>query len=129
MQREKLRDITIAYVEDEPSIAQLLVSGLGLFGITVRPIYMSGEALLSRMDQSELAEADILFFDVRLPQMTGVELAAELRARGEKRPFVLVSAWPSPPREVLEQVNAVFLAKPFDFPKLVRTIQGLAESV
>lgn len=129
MQREKLRDITIAYVEDEPSIAQLLVSGLGLFGITVRPIYMSGEALLNSMYQSDLAEADILFFDVRLPQMTGVELAAELRARGEKRPFVLVSAWPSPPREVLEQVNAVFLAKPFDFPKLVRTIQGLAESV
>ena len=127
MQREKLRDITIAYVEDEPSIAQLLVSGLGLFGIKVRPIYMSGEALLDSVRQPEFAEADILFFDVRLPQMTGVELAAELRARGEQRPFVLVSAWPSPPRDVLEEVNAVFLAKPFDFPKLVRTIQFLAE--
>lgn len=126
MQREMLRDITIAYVEDEPSIAQLLVSGLGLFGITVRPIYMSGEALLDGIHQQELVEADILFFDVRLPQMTGIELAAELRARGEKRPFVLVSAWPSPPREVLEQVNAAFLAKPFDFPKLVRMIQHLS---
>lgn len=128
MQREKLRDITIAYVEDEPSIAQLLVSGLGLFGIMVRPIYMSGEALLDGIYQPEFAEADILFFDVRLPQMTGVELAAELRSRGEKRPFVLVSAWPPPPREVLEEVHAVFLAKPFDFPKLVRTIELLAEN-
>lgn len=127
MRREKLKNITIVYVEDEPSIAQLLVSGLGLFGITVRPIYMSGEALLNSIDRPELDEANILFFDIRLPQMTGVELAKELRKRGEKRPFVLVSAWPPPPAETLEQINAQFLPKPFDFPHLVRTIQNLAQ--
>ncbi|MFQ5422141.1 MAG: hypothetical protein ACE5EY_17475, partial [Anaerolineae bacterium] len=41
-----ISNITVVYVEDEPNIAQLLVSGLGLFGITVYPVYMSAEALL-----------------------------------------------------------------------------------
>jgi len=94
--------IQVTYVEDEPSIAQLLVSGLGLFGIEVKPVFMSAEELLKHIDEPKFQEADLFFFDIRLPKMTGVELAAELRRRGEQRPFVLVSAWPRPPQESLE---------------------------
>ncbi|RMG96771.1 MAG: response regulator [Chloroflexi bacterium] len=117
--------IQIAYVEDEPNISQLLVSGLGLFGIKVHPVYMSAEELLANMDNSDLAQVDMLFFDIRLPRMTGVELAKELRARGEKRPFVLVSAWPPPSKETLNAIGAEFLPKPFDFADVVHTIQRL----
>lgn len=119
------KKIKVVYVEDEPSIAQLLVSGLGLFGIDVHPVYASGEALLAGMEQDVFAEADIFFFDIRLPKMTGMELAAELRNRGEKRPFVLVSAWPRPTSSELEEIDALFLPKPFDFPDVVATIQQL----
>jgi CheY-like chemotaxis protein len=118
----------MTYVEDEPSIAQLLVSGLGLFGISVRPVYMSAEDLLARMDEPGFTEADLFFFDIRLPKMTGVELAAELRKRGETRPFVLVSAWPKPADETLRKLNAAFLPKPFDFPDVIETIQQLANN-
>lgn len=62
--------VKIAYVEDEPSIAQLLVSGLGLFGIEVKPVFMSAEDLLNRVDGAELEEVDLFFFDIRLPKMT-----------------------------------------------------------
>lgn len=127
MSNQKKGAIKIAYVEDEPSIAQLLVSGLGLFGIIVHPVYMSAEKLLANMDGAEFTEADIFFFDIRLPRMTGLELATELRQRGETRPFVLVSAWPPPSSETLAAINAEFLSKPFDFPDVVRTIQRLAE--
>lgn len=120
------QDINIIYVEDEPSIAQLLVSGLGLFGITVRPVFMNAEDLLNSMDRPEFLEADMLFFDIRLPRMTGVELATELRRRGDKRPFVLVSAWPAPTQSELDALNAEFLPKPFDFPDVIRTIQRLS---
>lgn len=125
MERPFDRDINIIYVEDEPSIAQLLVSGLGLFGITVRPVFMSAEELLDNLEREELKSADMLFFDIRLPKMTGVELATELRERGEKRPFVLVSAWPAPSQKKLNEIQAVFLPKPFDFPDVIRTIQQL----
>ena len=117
--------VKIAYVEDEPSIAQLLVSGLGLFGIQVQPVFMSAEDLLKQADSPELAEVDLFFFDIRLPKMTGLELAGKLRELGEKRPFVLVSAWPTPSAEKLEKIGAVFLPKPFDFPDVIQTIQRL----
>ncbi len=119
--------IRIVYVEDEPSIAQLLVSGLGLFGIHVDPIFMSAEELLENTDRSEYQRADMLFFDIRLPKMTGLDLAREIRSRGETRPLVMVSAWPAPTNQELEDIQAVFLPKPFDFPDVIQTIQKLAK--
>ena len=65
-------EINLVYVEDEPNIAQLLVSGLGLFGIAVHPVFMSAEALLENMNLPEFEEADLFFFDIRLPRMTGL---------------------------------------------------------
>lgn len=117
--------VKIAYVEDEPSIAQLLVSGLGLFGIEVRPVFMSAEDLLKQTESKALAEVDLFFFDIRLPKMTGLDLAGKLRELGEKRPFVLVSAWPPPSADQLDKIGAVFLPKPFDFPDVIQTIQRL----
>ncbi len=128
MLNSEKQQIKMTYVEDEPSIAQLLVSGLGLFGIIVRPVYMSAEELLAHIDEPEFTAADIFFFDIRLPKMTGVELAAELRKRGETRPFVLVSAWPKPPDGTLSKLKAAFLPKPFDFPDVVETIQQLTNN-
>ena len=118
--------VKIAYVEDEPSIAQLLVSGLGLFGIEVQPVFMSAEEMLKQTESEALSEGDLFFFDIRLPRMTGLELAGKLRDLGEKRPFVLVSAWPAPSAEQLDKIDAVFLPKPFDFPDVIQTIQRLA---
>lgn len=127
MSTKKPLDIHLVYVEDEPNIAQLLVSGLGLFGISVHPVFMSAEALLENMNIPEFEEADLFFFDIRLPRMTGLELAKELRNRGEERPFVLVSAWPAPSEKELESINAQFLPKPFDFPDVIQTIQQLIQ--
>jgi len=119
--------INLVYVEDEPNIAQLLVSGLGLFGISVHPVFMSAEALLDNMELPEFEDADLFFFDIRLPKMTGLDLAKELRRRGEKRPFVLVSAWPAPSENELAAIDAKFLPKPFDFPDVIQTIQQLIQ--
>ena len=119
--------VNLVYVEDEPNIAQLLVSGLGLFGISVHPVFMSAEALLENMELPEFENADLFFFDIRLPRMTGLDLAKELRRRGEKRPFVLVSAWPAPSETELTVIDAKFLPKPFDFPDVIQTIQELMQ--
>lgn len=127
MPNNQQTQVTLVYVEDEPNIAQLLVSGLGLFGISVHPVFMSAEALLDNMERTEFAEADLFFFDIRLPKMTGVALAKELRKRGEKRPFVLVSAWPAPTEAELSAIDAQFLPKPFDFPDVIQTIQQLMQ--
>lgn len=122
-----LQNIKILYVEDEPSIADLLVNGLGLFGINVHPLYTSAEDLLDDIHGSDFADAQLLLFDIRLPRMTGIQLATKLRENGETRPFMLVSAWPPPTQELLQELNAVFLPKPFVFPKVVETIKTLVQ--
>ncbi len=115
----------VLYVEDEPSLAELLRMGLGLFGMIVSPIYCNSEELLSKIGSPEFAGADILFLDIRLPGLTGLELAKHLRADGEARPIVIVSAYNPPDSDVLEEIRAVFQPKPFDFDGIVRTIQSL----
>lgn len=117
--------INVLYVEDEPSIADLLTSGLDLFNIRVYPLYTSAEELLENINKPEYAEADMLLFDIRLPKMTGLQLAGKLRENGEQRPFMLVSAWPPPTEETLSQLNAAFQPKPFAFMDVVQTIQKL----
>jgi DNA-binding response OmpR family regulator len=119
--------IRIAYVEDEPSIADLLAQGLGLFGMMVDPIYMTAELFLENHYSKAVETADIFVFDIRLPRMTGIDLARQLRARGETRPFLLVSAWPPPSQAELNAIGAKFLPKPFDFSAMVQTIQTIVQ--
>ncbi len=119
--------IKVLYVEDEPAIAELLRSGLDLFGLDVNPIYGNAEEALEQIlsGQPPLRECNVLVFDIRLPGMTGLELAKALRDAGETRPILIVSAYQPPPRTQLEALNAHFMPKPFDFAGIVNKIQDL----
>ena len=119
-----VENITVAYVEDEPAIAELLRSGLGLFGINVSPVYGTAEEAQEQI-LSGGVDADVLIFDIRLPGMTGLELAQHLREKGETRPFLIVSAYHPPTPGQLEELGAAFMPKPFDFAGIVGTIQNL----
>ncbi len=120
------KPIQVLYVEDEPMIANLLREALGLFGVKVDPLCSSAEALLARLDDPAVRAAQILFFDIRLPGLTGLELARRLRASGEQRPIVFLSAYQAPPDEELSALQARFLPKPFDLEKLVGMVRLLA---
>jgi two-component system response regulator MprA len=117
--------VKVLYVEDEPSLAELLRAGLALFGMIVNPIYCSAEELLRKVSSPEFAAADLLILDIRLPGVTGLELAKRLRGQGENRPIVVVSAYNRPDSAVLDEIRAAFQPKPFDFDEIVHTIQGL----
>ena len=121
------KQIKVLYVEDEPAIAELLKSGLDLFGIEVSPIYGNAEDAFNQIvsGQPPMNQANVLVFDIRLPGMTGLELAEKLRGAGEKRPVLIVSAYQPPPRSQLESLGAHFMPKPFDFAAIVSKIQDL----
>jgi DNA-binding response OmpR family regulator len=122
-----IRGIKVLYVEDEPAIAELLRSGLDLFGIDVSPIYGNAEDAFNIImsGQPPSSECQILIFDIRLPGMTGLELAERVRAAGESRPLLIVSAYQPPQRSQLETLDAHFMPKPFDFAGIVSKIQEL----
>ena len=119
--------VVVLYLEDEPNLAELLRAGLGMFGMIVSPIYCSAEELLGKTSSVEFIAADIMVLDIRLPGLTGLELAKRLRDQGEKRPIVIVSAFNRPDQSVLDEIGAIFQPKPFDFQAIVHTIQVLVK--
>jgi len=119
--------VVVLYLEDEPNLAELLRAGLGMFGMIVSPIYCSAEELLGKTSSVEFIAADIMVLDIRLPGLTGLELAKRLRDQGEKRPIVIVSAFNRPDQSVLDEIGAIFQPKPFDFQAIVHTIQTLVK--
>ena len=119
--------IKVLYVEDEPAIAELLKSGLDLFGIEVSPIYGNAEDAHEQIvgNKPPVNDCHVFVFDIRLPGMTGLQLASSLREAGESRPILIVSAYQPPPRTQLEELQAHFMPKPFDFAGIVNKIQEL----
>lgn len=125
-----MADVLVLYVEDEPAIAELLRSGLDLYGIEVSPIYDHATAAYEQIaaNQGRIAECLLLVFDIRLPGMTGLELARKLRENGEQRPILIVSAYQAPSHAELKSLGAHFMPKPFDFPGIASKIQELVKA-
>lgn len=116
--------VLAVYVEDEPDIAALLKNVLETFGITART-YGKAEELLAQLDSPEVTDAKLFIFDVRMPGMTGLELAAKLRQEGERRPILIVSAYQPPRDSELKAIRAKFQPKPFDFPTLINVVNQM----
>jgi two-component system response regulator YesN len=117
--------IRAIYVEDEPALRDWLGWALELAEIRVTMVCRSAEEFIEKMGTTEYEEAEVFIFDIRLPGITGLELAAELRQRGEERPIVALSAWPRRQEEDLEAIDVAFLRKPFEFMELKDLIEKL----
>ena len=91
----------------------------------MNPIYGTAEEAQEQILSQQVADADVLIFDIRLPGKTGLELAKALRDAGETRPFLIVSAYQPPASSELKELDASFMPKPFDFAGIVGTIQSL----
>jgi DNA-binding response OmpR family regulator len=122
--KDKNVPVNAIYIEDEPDIAKLVQNGLGTLGIEVT-VFPHPEDLLAARDNAQVTEAELLIIDIRMPGMTGLELAQQLRAAGDRRPILLVSAYNPPSRSQLRELNATFHPKPFDFPVLLQICQRL----
>ncbi|MEO0386734.1 MAG: response regulator transcription factor [Pseudomonadota bacterium] len=72
--------------------------------------------------------ADIIVLDINLPGRSGLELLADLRARGDPRPVILLTAR----AETADRVRGLdsgaddYLVKPFEMDELVARIRALA---
>lgn len=117
--------LRILAVDNEPSVT------LSLKFAFTRPRYEmltvdSGAAALARFDDK--ADFDVIIVDQKMPNQTGVELVAALRARGVSSKIIILSAHVSPDvREVYAglQVHAIF-SKPFDLGELRAAVDSIA---
>ncbi len=72
---------------------------------------------------------DVVFLDVQMPGMTGVELVKQLKGREPMPKVVFVTAYENYAVPAFELRAVDYLLKPFDSQRLAETVQRLRETV
>lgn len=109
---------TILVVEDTAATAQITRILLESWGYRALEAHTPAEAL--RLFDAHAAEIHLLLTDMRMPQMSGSQLADELRKRKPELRIVFMSGYPDNDTSGAEDC---FLAKPFNPAGLSQTIR------
>jgi FixJ family two-component response regulator len=114
-------ELTVFIVDDDASVRDSLALMLGLSGYRTA-LFCDAEAFLTAWQPGW---AGCVIADLRLPGRTGVELQAELKARGSRLPFVIITAHGDVPtaRAAFHADAIDFLEKPFDHGQLRNAIE------
>ena len=116
----------VLLVDDEETLRVTVAANLELEGFEVVEAESGAEALaLVRSGQ----HFDVVFSDIRMPGLSGVELYFELKAIDPDLPVVLVTAFSNEALVARAIEGGVYtvLGKPFDVERTVATLQRASE--
>ena len=110
----------ISIIDDDRSVRKAtdrLVRSLGFIA------YAFGSAD-EFLNSPYVTHTSCLIVDVRMPNMTGLQLQAVLLERGVKTPIIFITAFPEEADRALAlEAGAIdFLTKPFDGKTLIRSL-------
>jgi len=117
--------IRVLVVDDESAVREVLREALEAEGCEVL-VAESGEMALKLYDARE-GKLDVVFTDIGMPEMSGWELASEIRKRSAMIPLAIVSGWADAIScDARQAIKADWVvSKPFD----IATIAGIAKEV
>lgn len=107
-------------VEDDDSLRNSISDLLGFAGYKVRS-WRDAESFLDNLPQTAPA---VVVTDMRMPGRSGVEMHAELVARGRSMPVIYISGESSVPQSIAAmKLGALdFLVKPFSREDLLKAV-------
>lgn len=118
----------IIVVEDDPSVGAAIVMTLGHEGYDAFHALDAGMA----MRAFESSRFDLAIIDIFLPDISGLEIIAELRRRSPLMPIIAISGFifRDSMNPVLDYLGlaakagaSVCLRKPFAFPQLIAAVR------
>lgn len=117
--------IRVLVVDDETAVREVLREALEAEGCEVL-VAESGEMALKLYDARD-GKLDVVFTDIGMPEMSGWELASEIRKRSTTIPLAIVSGWADAIScDARQAIKADWVvSKPFD----IATIAGIANEV
>ncbi|MBN1967120.1 MAG: response regulator [Anaerolineae bacterium] len=114
-------------VEDEPANQDFLVRLITQAGFEVHGAHDGAEALAFAREHPDL---DLVVTDIQLPDISGLELAQQVREILPETLLVVATMWDEP--SMIEQAFAcgcdVFLVKPHGFMEMFMRLKGLPET-
>ncbi len=123
-----MADSPIVHIaDDDESVRQSLAFLLSTAGMVVR-LYESAAAFLEAPDN---IQEGCLITDVRMPEMSGIELLHELKVRSISLPTIVITGHGDVPLAVeAMKCGAIdFIEKPFDSEAIIRAVQSAKERV
>lgn len=116
-------EIHVLIVDDDPSILEVLDARLSAAGFLVHKA-SDGPAALQILKNTKV---DILVSDMKMPEMSGMELLASVSASHPQLPVIFLTAYGTIPDAVgaLQSGAVDYLTKPFDGRDLVKKIQTI----
>ena len=106
---------TILVVDDDPEVRVVVAEFLEDFGYSVLQAD-GGASAMRLLDQNP--QAKLLISDIRMPDMSGIELADVVTQRYRDLRVILISGY-----FVAQQVNRRFLRKPFRMNELRSAVE------
>jgi two-component system, OmpR family, copper resistance phosphate regulon response regulator CusR len=120
----RVSKMKILLVEDDPKVGAFLEESLSQEGFVVDRAYDGIEAI-------QLARAgayDLILLDFMLPKKDGLEVARNIRTRGDSTPILMLTARDS--AEDIRRGRAAgvndYMGKPFKFDDMLDRIHALA---
>lgn len=115
----------ISVIDDDASVRTAINYLLRSLGYIVH-VFPSAKAFLQ---SAQLTNTWCVIADVRMPEMSGVELQSRLRSEGNRVPFVFITAVAdeSVRARALKDGALCFLTKPFDEDILIRCLRTAVE--
>ena len=121
----------VLVAEDDPALRHLMVYLLAFEGYFVTEA-SNAQAMLDAVrasDGNSKLGFDLIVTDVRMPGLSGLDALARLRETGCQVPAIVVSALPGEMvRPEAEELNALFLPKPFALENLRRIANRVVQS-
>jgi PAS domain S-box-containing protein len=114
---------TALVVDDNPANRALMERILGAFGCTVLSAGSGEEALLV----AGKSPCDLVFMDIQLPGMNGIEAMWKMREQGVRGPFVALTAFAmkGDAERFLSEGFDGFIAKPVRIAEIVSFLEGV----
>ncbi|MGA7457144.1 MAG: response regulator FixJ [Methyloceanibacter sp.] len=118
-------DRIVHIVDDDEAVRQSLAFLLGSAGLTVR-LYDSASAFLAGLSA---VKSGCLVTDVRMPNMTGIELLQQLRSKACHLPAIVITGHGDVPLavEAMKAGAVDFIEKPFDEEVLLHAVHAALE--
>jgi DNA-binding response OmpR family regulator len=109
--------------EDDAALRSVLERGLRENGYVVDAV-VDGESALRHLRSYEY---DVAVLDWRMPRRSGLDVISEARKRGDRTPFLMLTARDTAADRVagLNQGADDYLVKPFEFSELVARLRAL----
>ncbi len=114
----------VLIVEDEPEVADIIARAVRKASWTPAVVGTGGAALAALAS----GHCDLLVLDIGLPDLDGLEVCRQARARGSSTPILLLTARNALPDRVtgLDAGADDYLPKPFDVEELLARLRALA---